>query len=73
MQMWILELYDNWFSCPITTGIFSTEEKAFTASRVLLNQMIENGMKNPEDRYDVVIEPAYLDVFIDSALGWIAE
>lgn len=72
MNIWILELYDQWFECPVTIGVYTTMEKAQDAYEVLMKQLKEKTLEDPEERYSMVIEPIQMDAFIEAALAWVA-
>lgn len=70
--MWILELYDDWYGCPVFVGVFSTPERAEAAYDIVMRNIREKeGFDDPEQRYDMAIEPIQLDTFIDAAMAWI--
>lgn len=71
MTMWILELYDNWFACPVTIGVYSTQDKAETAYDIVMRQLMEKDLEKPEERYNMAIVPIQTDSFIDTAMAWI--
>lgn len=72
MPLWVLELYDEWYSSPIIIGVYTTFDKAQAAYSILMRQLKEQCIDmEPEKRYCMAICPIRSDTFIDAALAWV--
>ena len=71
MEMWVLELYDEWYSCPVIVGVYTTFDNAQSAYGILMRQIKEKTLEDPTKRYGMVICPIHIDSFIDTALAWV--
>ena len=71
MEMWVLELYDEWYSCPVIAGVYTTFDNAQSAYDILMRQIKEKTLEDPTKRYGMVISPIHIDSFIDAALAWV--
>lgn len=72
MEVWIADIFDYSFEAPYLVGVYTTEEQAWDAIRIIIDQALAKGASTMgEDRFSPTVTPVMLNSFAPACMEWL--
>ena len=71
-ELWVADIFDYFFEAPYLVGVYTTEQQAWDAISIVVNQcMSKDPGLSPDQRFSSTVTPIQLNGFTPACMDWL--